>query len=224
MSASEDDPSPTTEQGAGDGVLSRLPRTRPQRSSPRREGARGRTPARSSSKTGPDSTAKTGSAARSRAKASTPKAGSRPKAVAAAPAPGAKAAAGAGRPAAKATAAAKAPKAASAAGAAAAAAAKAAPAESGETVRPRKPKGTRPSAARQRAHKSAARSAPTPEPDQVPRQGWESEGERMTGSVEPPSGSEFLASALEIAGEAAKAGFAGGERLVRDLFSRLPGA
>ena len=45
----------------------------------------------------------------------------------------------------------------------------------------------------------------------------------MSGSVRPPGGAEFLASAAEIVSEVAKAGLSAGERLLKDAFSRLPG-
>ncbi len=57
----------------------------------------------------------------------------------------------------------------------------------------------------------------------VPRQGFESEGDRASGPVSPPGGIELLASAGELLGELAKAGVNTGERLLRDVLSRLPG-
>jgi hypothetical protein len=56
----------------------------------------------------------------------------------------------------------------------------------------------------------------------VPRQGFECEGERASGPVHPPGGTELVASAAEIIGELAKAGFSSGERLFKDVLSRLP--
>jgi hypothetical protein len=76
------------------------------------------------------------------------------------------------------------------------------------------------------ARKPRARSEPartrvrTQEP--APRQGFEAEGERASGPVQPPGGAELVASAAEIVSEIAKAGLSAGERAVRDLFSRLP--
>jgi hypothetical protein len=55
----------------------------------------------------------------------------------------------------------------------------------------------------------------------IPRQGFECEGERVSGSVQPPGGTELLASAAEILGEIAKAGLSGGERLLKDALSLL---
>ena len=56
----------------------------------------------------------------------------------------------------------------------------------------------------------------------APRQGFECEGERASGPVQPPGGAELVASAAEIVGELAKAGLSTGERLLKDVFSRLP--
>jgi hypothetical protein len=56
----------------------------------------------------------------------------------------------------------------------------------------------------------------------APRQGFESEGERTGGTVHPPGGAELVASAAEIVGELAKAGLSTGDRLLKDVFSRLP--
>jgi hypothetical protein len=57
----------------------------------------------------------------------------------------------------------------------------------------------------------------------APRQGFECEGERATGPVQPPGGPELVATAAELVGELAKAGVSAGERLLKDVFSRLPG-
>lgn len=57
----------------------------------------------------------------------------------------------------------------------------------------------------------------------VPRQGYASEGDRATGAVQAPGGTELVGSAAEILGELAKVGISTGERLLRDVFSRLPG-
>jgi hypothetical protein len=43
----------------------------------------------------------------------------------------------------------------------------------------------------------------------------------VTGPVAPPGGAEFAATAAEILGELTKAGVSTGERLVRDVLSRL---
>jgi hypothetical protein len=40
--------------------------------------------------------------------------------------------------------------------------------------------------------------------------------------VQPPGGAELLASAAEIVGELAKSGLSAGERVLRDVLSRLP--
>lgn len=72
----------------------------------------------------------------------------------------------------------------------------------------------------QRASSASRRARAGVEP--APRQGFESEGERPSGPVQPPGGAEFVAGAAEIVGEITKAGFAAGERLLRDVLSRLP--
>jgi hypothetical protein len=96
-----------------------------------------------------------------------------------------------------------------------------------------KAKGT---AARAATPKTTAAAAPKPRPrsapkrtaprraaiEEVPRQGFEADGERASGPVAPPGGAEFLATAAEVVSELAKAGLSTGERLVRDVFSRLP--
>jgi hypothetical protein len=73
------------------------------------------------------------------------------------------------------------------------------------------------------APKSAPKRAPSPRRrDAAPRQGFESDGETMNGSIQPPGGAELVASAAEIVGELAKVGLSAGERLLKDAFSRLP--
>jgi hypothetical protein len=77
-------------------------------------------------------------------------------------------------------------------------------------------------AKRTRAAKRAGRprgAAPLQEP--APRQGFESEGE-TDGAVAPPGGAELVSAAAEIVGELAKVGLSTGERLLKDVFSRLP--
>ena len=59
------------------------------------------------------------------------------------------------------------------------------------------------------------------EAGEVPRQGYESVEERATGPVQPPGGTEFVGTAAEIVSELAKAGISGGERVLRDVLSRL---
>ena len=55
-----------------------------------------------------------------------------------------------------------------------------------------------------------------------PRQGFECDGDTASGAVQPPGGAELVASAAEIVGELAKAGLSTGERLLKDVLSRLP--
>jgi hypothetical protein len=77
-------------------------------------------------------------------------------------------------------------------------------------------------AKRARAAKRAAPPRPTaPLQEPAPRQGFESEGE-TDGAVAPPGGAELVSAAAEIVGELAKAGLSTGERLLKDVFSRLP--
>ncbi len=71
-----------------------------------------------------------------------------------------------------------------------------------------------------RAAPKRARPAPVQEP--APRQGFECESETPMGSVQPPGGAELIASAAELVGELAKAGVSSGERLLKDVLSRLP--
>jgi hypothetical protein len=68
-----------------------------------------------------------------------------------------------------------------------------------------------------------ARRAPAPQPvsEPVPRQGFESEWMSASGSVPPPGGAEFIATAAEIVSEVARASLSTGERLVRDALARL---
>jgi hypothetical protein len=60
------------------------------------------------------------------------------------------------------------------------------------------------------------------EAEAAPRQGFESEAEAPSGTVHPPGGGELVASAAEIVGELAKAGLSTGERLLKDVLSRMP--
>lgn len=85
---------------------------------------------------------------------------------------------------------------------------------------------TRPAAATKRStapRRAPARKARAAHPDEpAPRQGFESEGESTGRSVQPPGGAEFVATAAEIVNELAKVGLSTGERLVKDVLSRLP--
>jgi hypothetical protein len=174
------------------GVLSNLPRTRPQRATARRIAAR--TPVKPTG------------AAKAPPKAAPPKAAPPKAAPAKARAsegtssPGANGSprAASSTKARKSTSDAKRPK------------AKRTQAPPKRTQAPRKP----------RAGRSTTRSrTPTYEP--APRQGFEAEGERASGPVQPPGGAELVASAAEIVGEIAKAGVSAGERALRDVLSRL---
>jgi hypothetical protein len=83
-----------------------------------------------------------------------------------------------------------------------------------------KAKKVAPKRAAKRPAKSSAKPLVAAEP--APRQGFECEGERTNSSVHPPGGTELVASAAEIVGEIAKAGILTGERLLKDVLSRLP--
>jgi hypothetical protein len=56
----------------------------------------------------------------------------------------------------------------------------------------------------------------------APRQGFESEGDRRSRSLQPPGAADLVVSAAELVSEIAKGGLSRGERLVRDLLSRRP--
>jgi hypothetical protein len=151
----------TPEEGIG--VLANLPRTRPQRSTPRRTAAR----SAGGTASKPASPRKAAGAASKAPASSTAKARSATKSGKTKPAPRA----------------------------------------------PAKPRAA-----------SAPKRPPRPRPvsEAVPRQGFESEGDRASGPVQPPGGAEFLATAAEIVSELTRAGVSTGERLVRDILSRLP--
>jgi hypothetical protein len=182
----------TTDDGAG--VLANLPRTRPQRATARRAAARSSRDAREPSSNG-GSAASATPAERKKARTAAKPAGR----TAAKPAKAAKPAR-TGKPA-KAI---KTGKPAKTAGAAKPA-----------TAKPAK----RPTA--QRPRKASPRGSSTAVEQEIPRQGFESQDDRATGAVEPPGGTEFVGTAAEIVSELAKAGISGGERLLRDVLSRL---
>jgi hypothetical protein len=198
----------TTDTTRNGGVLANLPRTRPQRSSARRAAAResastnGRpsTPAKARAKrSGTATSARAGKPARGQgttAKAKPAKAAVQTETKRTAPTTGAR------------------PK--SAKDSAATARAKSA----GSSPRPA-------SAVRARRARTGKRAPaprrPIPVEEPAPRQGFECEGERATGPVHPPGGPELVATAAELVGELAKAGVSAGERLLKDVFSRLPG-
>jgi hypothetical protein len=74
----------------------------------------------------------------------------------------------------------------------------------------------------QKRRASTPRRPSIPVEDPAPRQGFECDGETASGSIQPPGGAELVASAAEIFGELAKAGLSTGERLLKDVVSRLP--
>jgi hypothetical protein len=67
-----------------------------------------------------------------------------------------------------------------------------------------------------------AKVVPKRAQDPVPRQGFETEGDPVSGPVQPPGGVELLSSAAELAGELTKSGLSSGGRLLKDLIARLP--
>ncbi len=195
----------TADTTRNDGVLANLPRTRPQRSSARRTAAResastnGRpsSPAKPRAKrSGPATAAHAGKpprAQRTTAKAKSAKGATQTETKRTTPAAGVR------------------PK--SAKDSAATAQAKSSPGRSSAVRARRAQTGKRPPVPR--------RAVAVEEP--APRQGFECEGERATGPVQPPGGAELVATAAELVGELAKAGVSAGERLLKDVFSRLPG-
>ena len=196
--ASGPSPDSAREQGS---VLANLPRTRPQRSSARRAAARG---AGSSNGRPPAGTSGAKGAAKPARKQTRTKA----------PATKRRPTTGAAK------AAARKPSTSGPAAVTNSAASTEAKAASGSSLRP---------SSTVRAGRARAAKRPTPPPrpfvseEPAPRQGFECESERTDGPVHPPGGAELVASAAEIVGELAKAGLSAGERLFRDVFSRLPG-
>jgi hypothetical protein len=208
--------------GAGEdpGVLASLPRTRPQRSSPRRIAAR-----RSAQKDG--AAAVTVSGGRPAAKPRHASAGAGAAAGSAArktKAPGTAAGSAARKTKAPGTAAGSAARKTKARGAAAGRAARkitaagpALPARAG-----RKAGMARGTDGKRLAGSGKHRLRAAGEPDPVPSQGYECEDDPATGPVQPPGGIELFLSAAEMMGEVAKAGVTTGERLLKDVLSRLP--
>jgi len=88
--------------------------------------------------------------------------------------------------------------------------------ERGTTPRQRRP---RPSADSRRRN-----PRPIPPPPRIPAQGYEAEGEVEPGvPVAPPTGPELAGAVVELVGDLAQAGLAGGGRLLRDALDRLRG-
>jgi hypothetical protein len=94
-------------------------------------------------------------------------------------------------------------------------------------TRPQRSSPRRAAARAASAQKAPPRQAPRqakvrqPGVEPVPKQGFESESDSLSGSVKPPGGTELVVSVAEIAGELAKAGLSTGERLLKDALSRL---
>jgi hypothetical protein len=187
---------------ADEGVLANLPRTRPQRSSPRRAAARKASVAASDARqTLPSVEAGQATSNHARpatAKAKTevnPKVKAKPKIKAKAkikakPKPKPKA-----KP-------------------------KANPKAKARVPRPAKVAATTTPPAAGSTRRSAPARAPVDEG--VPRQGFESEMDRASGPVQPPGGAELVSSAAEILSELARASLSTGERLFKDALARLP--
>lgn len=185
----------------GSGVLANLPRARPQRSSARRVAAR--------ESPGPSNGA--GTTLDERRPASGERTSARAKRVKATRTPTRE---GVRKPAKRPAQRAVAPVDESAASAAAK---RSAAGAASEAARPK----ARP-AKRASARTTRKRPRPAEAQEPAPRQGFESESDAPTGSVQPPGGVELVASAAELVGELAKAGLSKSERLLKDVFSRLP--
>ena len=84
----------------------------------------------------------------------------------------------------------------------------------------------RPGARRARAKRSPRQPRPaTASPLRAPKQGFEAESELEPGkTVAPPSGAELATSLVEAIGELAQSGLSSGGRMLKEAFSRLPGA
>ena len=67
----------------------------------------------------------------------------------------------------------------------------------------------------------AKRKAPKAAAEEIPRQGFACEEERVSGAVAPPGAAELVGTAAEIVGEIARFGITGGERVLRDVLGRL---
>jgi hypothetical protein len=104
------------------------------------------------------------------------------------------------------------------------AAAKQAPAKAQPSPAP-KPAATKKAPAKAKpkvTSRAAAKTAAKRAQDPVPRQGFETEGDPVSGPVQPPGSVDLLSSAAELAGELTKSGFSSGGRLLKDFLSRLP--
>jgi len=192
---SQNAPDPAQENGGG--LLAKLPRTRPQRASPRRAAAR-----RAASVNGRPTTARARPTALAEGKSATDKRG-----------------AATFRPATQAETASDAPPSSGRRPRPVADSAASTRAKATGHVSSRPPDAARAKAAKRPAAARRPLSAEQP----APRQGYECESDRANSPVAPPGGPELVASAAELMGELAKAGFSAGERLLKDVLSRLPG-
>ena len=100
-----------------------------------------------------------------------------------------------------------------------------APRARARTSSPAMPKGSRATTKSSQAtpkRRPAAAGGPRVQQARAPRQGFESEGERGSRSLQPPGAADLVVSAAELVTEFAKGGLSRGERLLRDLISRRP--
>jgi hypothetical protein len=186
---------PDDPRASSEGVLANLPRTRPQRSSARRDAARRGTPAaKASPASSPAAEPRLTASPKTKAKAKAAKTATK-QAKAKAPKTRAKAAAKPAPPAKPSRAAARA---------------------SDSPISVSKPPAAKPRAAK------ARRAPKAPLQDPAPRQGFETERDPVSGPVQPPGGVDLFASAAELAGELTKTGLATGGRLLKDVLARLP--
>jgi hypothetical protein len=92
-------------------------------------------------------------------------------------------------------------------------------------TRPQRPSARRDAARKQATAKkppATAKAAPKRVQEPVPRQGFETEGDPVSGPVQPPGSVDLLSSAAELAGELTKSGLSSGGRLLKDFIARLP--
>jgi hypothetical protein len=189
---------------ATQGVLANLPRTRPQRSSARRDAARRTVSVTAAEPTGAHTRRQPRTAA---AKAqAVPTAGGKPRPTPALKAQPVPTAGGKPRP---------------------TPASKAQPASTpGRKPRPTPTSKAQPASTPGRkqtaAKKRPAKAKAERFQDPAPRQGFETERDPVSGSVQPPGGVDLLSSAAELVGELTKSGLSSGGRLFKDVFSRLP--
>jgi hypothetical protein len=201
MSTADESEPQTSPAADAAGVLAKLPRTRPQRSTPRRAQARATRSASELRSTASELAPEPVPAVEATSNGLVPENGNAPAIEASAPA-------------AKPSPRKRAPRARSSASKGTRSSTSKG-AHSPKAHSPKAKAGTR-SARATSVRPRATAAAP------APRQGYECEGERSGRTIQPPGGAELVASAAEIVGELAKAGLSAGERALKDVFSRLP--